>query len=211
MRRVAVILGTALAFCLVMGLPTAQAQQTAFVRGTLTAMAGDTITVKVGNEDMTFSVDKSTRVIAPGGATKQKKAEEKGAEGAKIGDILKVGEGVEVHYKETGTTKYATEIRGGITKTTMQQAPKGTSVRGKVTAVASDKITVNDGTKDYEFAVDSNTRPVGTGMGTKATEFKKLGKAATLPDFIGVGDTVIVNAGADMKAHEVRLVTRAKK
>jgi preprotein translocase subunit YajC len=211
MRRVAVIVGIALAVCLALGLPTAQAQETAWVRGTVAAIAGDTITVKVGTQDMTFNVDKSTRVIARGAGTAEKQAEQKGAEGVKIGALLKVGEGVEVHYKDMGTTKMASEIRGGISNATMAQGHEGKNVRGKVTAVANDKLTVNADGKDYEFTVDSKTRPVGTGLGTKTAELKKMGKTPTFTDFIAVGDTVLVSAGPDMKATEVRIVTKATK
>ena len=212
MRRAAVIVGMVLVVYLAFGLPAVQAQETQWVRGTVTAIAGDTITVKVAGQDMTFAVDKNkTRVVAPGGGTAQRKAEQKGEGGVEITQLLKVGEGVEVRYTDTGTAKHATEIHGGIAKTAMEQSPQGKNVRGKVTAVANDKLTVNAAGKDYEFTIDSKTRPVGTGLGTKTAELKKAGKTPTLPDFIATGDTVLVSAGPDMKATEVRVIAKAKK
>ncbi len=210
MRRVAVIVGVALAVFLTLGLPTAQAQERSFVRGTVTAIAGDTITVKVAGEDMTFNVDKNTNVIAKGAGTKQKQAEQTG-EGPKLGDLLKVGEGVEVHYRESGGTKMATEIRGNLSKATVEQQAQGKSVRGKVTAAANDKVTVNSGGKDYEFTVDSKTNVIGRGASTKTAQLKKEGKTPTFTDFVGVGDSVVVSAGPDMKATEVRVTAKATK
>jgi hypothetical protein len=67
-------------------------------RGTLTAMAADSITVKVAQTEMKFAVDSKTVVEAPGGGTKSRAAQAAGQAGPKLSDVLKVGDPVEVSY-----------------------------------------------------------------------------------------------------------------
>ena len=58
--------------------PAAMAQATKTVRGSVTAVGNDSITVKVAGKDMTFGVDATTRVVTPGGSTAARAARAEG-------------------------------------------------------------------------------------------------------------------------------------
>ncbi len=216
MRRVLVLVGIALVGYLLIAPPAAQAQESKWVRGTVTSLSGDQLVVKVGGQDMTFTVDKSTEVIARGGGTAAREAKAKGEAGAKLGDILKPGEGVEVHYTTEGTTNKATMIRGGISNTAMKAEgeTEGKSVTGDVKAVTADKITVSAEGKEYEFAADPKIRVVGVGAGTMAREMKQKGQKPSLTEFLSDGDHVMVSytdKGGTPQASEIRILRKAAK
>ena len=67
MKRTSIAL--ALSALAMAGWPTTQliAQETKMARGTVTALAGDSVTVKVGTQEMKFTVDSKTHVEATGG------------------------------------------------------------------------------------------------------------------------------------------------
>ena len=90
-------------------LPVA-AQQEKTARGTVTSVAGNTLSVKAGTSEMKFAVDAKTIVTAEGGGTANRAAAEKGT-GPKLSELVKVGEAVEVSYHETGATLHAVRVR----------------------------------------------------------------------------------------------------
>jgi hypothetical protein len=212
MRHVLGVLAIAVVASLVFA-PVASAQGKV-VRGKVVTVGTDTVTVNVAGKDLTFKVDKETDLIARGAGTAQRQAEKEGAPGVMLGKFVKPGEGVEVHYKEAGDVMTATEIRAGISvpESGAMVAPTG-SARGVVGTVAADSITVK-GEKEWTFKVDSKTVVIGTGVGTLTKKMKAEGKAPTITDLVGVGDTVIVSfkeAGGAMQAHEIRIATKAAK
>jgi len=95
MRRTFVAL--ALGALVVAGWPTtpAFAQDTKTARGSVTALAADSISVKVQGVDMKFAVDPKTTVEARGAGTKGKAAERAGMPGPKLSEVVKVGDNVE--------------------------------------------------------------------------------------------------------------------
>jgi hypothetical protein len=211
MRRASLLIGIALAGCLILGGSISQAQENKWVRGTVTAVAGETVTVKVAGQDMIFAVDQATEVVERGAGTAGRAAQAQGAAGAKIGALLKAGDGVEVHYTAKGTANYATMIRGGVTAEAMKES--GKSVMGQVTAAAADALTVTAGGKQYQFMVMSSTRVIGTGAGTLTRSMQAKGEPTKLTDFVGPKDTVIVSyqeSGSMLHATEVRVTRKVK-
>ena len=195
-------------------LPLAAGAQEKWVRGEVTAVTGNSFTVKAADGAMTFAIDASTDIVAPGGATATREARKLGAEGTTLDKVIKVGDMVEVHYKEAAGVMTATEIRAGISVPAggAVSAPTG-SAKGAVAAVGADSITVK-GEKEWTFKVDSKTVVIGRGVGTMTKQLKDQGKAPTITDLVGVGDTVIVSfkeAGGAMQAHEIRIATKAPK
>jgi hypothetical protein len=83
----------------------------ASAKGTVAAVAADTITVKVAGKDTTFSVDAKTDVVAKGAGTATKEAKKEGMKGAKFGDIVKVGDEVDVSYKDVSGKNVASMVR----------------------------------------------------------------------------------------------------
>src|SRR5437868_2958486 len=90
--------------------PAAAADETKTARGTVTAMSGSSVTVKVRDKEMMFNVDDKTEVVARGAGTKMKAAQAKGAAGPKLSEVVKTGDAVEVKYHDTNGTMHAASI-----------------------------------------------------------------------------------------------------
>ncbi len=188
-------------FAVVVAAPAALAQDkdTKWVRGTVTAVTGSSITVKAKGKDYTFAIDKTTDVEAPGGGTAQRAAQKAGEAGISVADVIKVGSGAEVRYHDMGATLHAARIRGGLPPSegsTSDDAPaaaKSMSTTGTVSAVSNDSLTVTSGTTSSTFAIDKSTKIIGEGVGTLSRKLKEAGKGMTATDAIGVGDSVSVS------------------
>src|SRR5262245_28119008 len=103
MRR-ALLVPLAVVFLVGWSLP-ATAQDTKTVRGTVSALANDSITIKAGSADMKFSVDDKTVVEAVGAGTKARAAATAGKAGPKLSEVVKVGQAVEVSYSGNHASK----------------------------------------------------------------------------------------------------------
>ncbi|HEX2339404.1 MAG TPA: DUF5666 domain-containing protein [Vicinamibacterales bacterium] len=200
--------------------PAALAQDTKSVRGTVTAVSGNSITVKAAGKDYTIAIDKTTEVEAPGGGTAQRAAQKAGEAGIHVADVIKVGSGVEVRYHDMGGTLHAARIRGGLppsegsTSEDKPDKPKSTTVSGTVTAVANDSITVSTGPSAATFAIDKNTKIIGEGVGTLSRKLKEAGKGMTATDAIGMGDHVSVTfaeAGGAKTASSINITRKGGK
>jgi len=206
------LVALALALALVHSQGSALAQSAAkTARGTVTAMAADTVTVKVGTTDMTFTVDAKTNVVAVGGSTKDRAAQAAGAPGPKLADIIKVGQPVSVRYTATGTTNHASSITAVSTAGADPAAAKTSN--GTVDAVSATSLTISGSSGpakfNQTFTIDSETKVVGKGVGT-ATK----GARVVITDLVGKGDQVGVTyrmAGTALHATEVRVTTKAAK
>jgi hypothetical protein len=182
-------------------------------RGSVTAMTGDTVTVKAGAQELRLTVDAKTTVTASGAGTANRAAEAAGKAGAKLGDIIKVGDNVEVTYHEMGGTMHAASIRkvaalgsggGGTVEKPMMAS-------GTVDSVTASSLVVSaaGGTK-MTFTIDGQSKVVGRGVGTAAAA--KGGKTS-ITDLVASGDRVSVSyhkTGDTMHAAEVRITAKAK-
>jgi hypothetical protein len=213
MRHVVVVVAVAVMASLLF-VPVASAQSK-WVRGNVVSVGPDTVTVAVMGKDMTFKVTKDTALVARGAGTAQQQAEEKGQVGVKLADFVKPGVGVEVEYKEAAGVMTATTIHSGLGVGAGASSTEvsGGGVRGSVTAVSGNSLTVNDGKKDWVFAVDAKTKVIGTGIGTLGEKLKAQGKAATVSDLVAVKDKVFVyyHEGPSLKASEIRVTLKAVK
>lgn len=199
--------------------PVVAAQETKSARGSITAMAGDSLTVKAGEREMKFTIDAKTHVTAEGGSTASREAAAKGAAGPKLADLLKVGDNVEVNYHETGGALHAAEVRrvrsagagGGGTSDARAE-----SQSGMVESVTANLLTITGAggggsTFTQSYVIDSATRVVGTGVGTAAS---KAGGKVSFTDHVGKGDRVTVSyraKGTTLHAEEVRVTQKAVK
>jgi ribosome maturation factor RimP len=213
MKRRLVIAGAgllALSVPLAAGAASAERQ---WVRGKVTAVSSDSLTVSADGKDMKFAIDKDTTIIARGGGTKMREAHRKGQEGVKVTDVVKVGEGVEVHYHDMGGKLHAAEVRAGVAAPggkSKSAEHSGKSVTGKVKSVEGANLTVSADGKDWTFAVDDKTRIIGSGASTLTRKRKAAGAATYLKDFVHSDDQVTVSyheMGGTMHAGEVRVLT----
>jgi hypothetical protein len=190
----------------------AKAEPTKTATGTITAISGSSVTVKTGTGDMTFNIDQKTRVIEPGGGTKNRAAQAEGKSGATASDLLKAGQSVEVKYHETGM--HAASIRS-ISKAAADAAAapgKAQTATGTVSSVSGSSLTIKAASGDMTFAIDPKTNVVGTGVGSAARKVTAEGGKATITEFVKEGDTVSVTyheAGGTNTASAVR-ITRKK-
>ncbi len=92
----------------------------------------------------------------------------------------------------------------------LQAAEK--TVSGKVAAVSPDAITINARDEVVKLVVDTKTKVVGTGVGTKEAKLKEEKKSPQIIDFLKAGDEVSAKYDDTSKhATEVRLVKAAAK
>jgi hypothetical protein len=92
----------------------------------------------------------------------------------------------------------------------LQAADK--TVSGTVAAVSPDSITINARAEVVKLVVDTKTKVVGTGVGTKTAKMKEEKKSPQIVDFVKTGDEVSAKYDDTSKhASEVRLVKAAAK
>jgi hypothetical protein len=193
MKRLIAMLGCAV--LLTAAPPAAMGQGTKTVKGSVTTVGADSITVKVGGKDMTFAVDAKTHVVAPGGSTKTREAKAEGKAGPMLTDVVKTGQAVEVSYHEKGmhaaTIKAIAEVPAAPAAGAAP-APKAQTVAGVVSAVSGSSLTVKGKAGDVTFTVDPKTTVSGTGIGTAARKMGEAGAKPTIPDLVHEGDSVSV-------------------
>lgn len=178
-------------------------------RGTVSTMAADSITVKVGTTEMKFNVDDKTTVIAPGAGTAARQAQAAGAAGPKLSEVVKVGGAVEVTYHDMGATKHAATIRP-IASAGAGGGSVAAEASGTVKSVSATSLVVTSGGKDLTFAIDKDSMVVGPGAGTAAAA---AGGKAAITDLVGAGDSVTVTyheMGSMMHAANVRVTAKKK-
>ena len=149
---------------------TAQAQ-TKEANGTVTAVTDSSLTVRVNNNEMKFTVDNNTIVGAPGAGRATRDAQSKGAPGIKLTGVVKPGAGVVVMYNEAKGILLATEVRLVPAAAAGAAAPAAgaqasTTANGTVKTVTDTSLVITDSGKDLMFAVDASTRVLAKGAGT---------------------------------------------
>jgi hypothetical protein len=189
--------------------------QTKTVKGTVTTVGANTITVNVAGKDMTFNVDLKTNVVARGGSTKTREAQSAGKTGPGIADVLKTGDPVEVAYHEkemhADTVRVVAAVASGEAPPPPPPAPKAMTATGVVSAVSGSTLTIKEKTGDATFTVDSKTVVSGRGFGTAGRKLENAGGKPTLSEFVKEGDTVsvtYVEEGGAKKASNVRMVQK---
>ena len=194
----------------------ALAQDSNKTRGTISALGGDSVTVKVRDQEMKFSVDAKTVVEARGGGTKARQAEAAGKAGPKLSEVVKTGDAVEVTYVDapSGALR-ATHIRAiQSVANTGDAKPSEMVSSGTVKSVAANTITIagssgHGATFTQSFMIDPSTKVVAKGAGTAAAA--KGGKLA-ITDAVAAGDRVSVSyheGGGSLQASEVRVTRKA--
>ena len=189
--------------------------QTKTVKGTVTTVGANTITVNVAGKDMTFNVDLKTSVVAKGGTTKTRQAQSAGKTGPGIADVVKAGDPVEVAYHEkemhADTVHVVASVPKGEAPPPPPPAPKALTATGVVSAVSGNTLTIKEKTGDATFTVDAKTVVSGRGFGTAGRKLEDAGGKPTLGEFVKEGDTVSVTYSEDggaKKASNVRVVQK---
>lgn len=217
MRRMLLALAVTILVVASWPAPRALAQDNNRTRGTISAVGADSVTVKVRDAEMRFSVDAKTIVEARGAGTKDRQAEAAGKGGPKLNELVKTGDAVEVTYVDSASGALrATRIRsitsGAAAATT--EKPSEMISSGTVKSVAGNTLTITGSsgggaTFTQSFTIDSSTRVLAKGAGTAAAA--KGGKLV-ITDAVGAGDRVSVSfheSGNTLIASEVRVSSKA--
>ena len=194
------------------------AQESKMARGTVSAVAADSLTVKVGATDMKFNVDSKTNVEAVGAGTKTRQAQAAGAPGPKLTDVVKVGQPVAVSYTETGGSNHATRIRAISSLAAEPGATSGPggakTANGTVKSVAAASMTISGSsgsgaTFTQTFTIDGTTKVIGKGAGTASAA---AGGKTVVTELVSNGDAVSVTyhaVGNALHAAEIRVTNKA--
>lgn len=88
-----------------------------------------------------------------------------------------------------------------------QESAKTMRSTGRVIEISQDSLTIRPGNTDLVFVVDSNTKVVGKGVGTKVQAIKKDGRAPAITDLVDKFDSVQVKyvdtGGGKLRATDV--------
>ena len=173
-----------------------------WVRGKVTAVTATSVTVTFKGKPMTFNIGKDTDFVGQGLGTATRQAG-----GIKLAEVLKVGEGAEVHYTGSGSAMQATEIRVGTSGEAMSEAT-GDSVTGRVTALTGNSLTIKGSAGESSFTLDKDTRIIGRGAGTATRSAQAAGKEPGISDLVKVGEEVVVSyrtSGTTRIANNIRI------
>jgi uncharacterized protein DUF5666 len=205
------VAGSIVALALFAWLPgDAFAADARIARGTILSIAGDALTIQVMDRSLTFGVDAKTHVEAVGASTKTRAAQAAGREGPRLGELLRTGQSVEIAYREDAGTLHANRIRA-IAR--MSDGTGDERADGVVTSLSATSMTIGGSsgkaTFVQTFTIDSNTKVIGKGVGTRA---EANGGRAAITDLVSTGDSVSVSyrkANADsLHASDVRILAR---
>jgi hypothetical protein len=202
------VLGIPLLAVLVLGLSigaSPAAAQTKTARGTATAVSDSSLTVKVGDKDMTFAIDAKTVVQAKGAGTKTR-----ATGGVKLTDYVKTGGAVLVRYRSANGANQAVTIQPISSAGSGVPGVESKIATGVVKSVSDSSLSVTSGGKDMTFAITASTKVLGKGAGTAAAA---AGGKIAIGSLVSAGDTVSVSyteAGGAMTASEVRVTIKAR-
>jgi hypothetical protein len=201
-------LGTA--FVVVVG-PATAAAQTKEIRGSTVAVSDSSLTVKAGEQTLSFAINRDTLVEAKGASTRTRRAEAVGKSPAiKVTDYVKAGDPVLVSYRQADGRNLALTVRpiSSVGTSGSAAADSAKNVQAKVKSISGNSLILDQDGHDLTFAVDRDTDVLAVG-GTRAT--KKAGGSQPITNFVHAGDIVRVEyreAGGSMKALEIQVKGR---
>ena len=212
------LLGIAFALLSVIWWPTpyALAEGTRVARGTVAAIGGSSLSVKVRDQEMKFAVDPKTVIEARGAGTKTRAAQATGKTGIKLDEVLTVGQGVAVTYHEVNGQLHASVIRAvyaGVGDSEEAAADSMTAA-GTVQSIGANTLTIAGGsgggaTFTQTFVIDDQTRVFAKGAGTAA---RAKGGRIPFAELVSSGDRVSVSyhkVGEQLHAADVRVTMKA--
>lgn len=213
-----ILLGVSFALLSVLWYPApyAFAADAKVARGTVVAIGNSSLSVKVRDEEMKFSVDPKTLIEARGAGTKTRAAQASGKPGPKLADVLHVGESVAVTYHEMDGVLHASMVRAvsGVATGVSSAASESMTSAGTVQAIGSNTMTItgNGGggaSFTQTFTIDEQTRVFAKGASTAAAP-----KGGRLPftEVVSNGDHVSVSyhkVGEKLHASDVRVTSKA--
>jgi hypothetical protein len=201
-KKPRVLLGLAISIVglLVLALPADA--QTREARGTVTAVTGNTLSLKAGAEEMTFFIDGETH-LEVSSAQKNVQRAQPGNPSPRVNNFFEPGQIVLVRYREEKGRNHALDI-GRVASAGSTGEPQKIS-DGKVKLVTPSQLTIDNNGRELTFGINSDTHVLVKGA-TKATE--AAGGIKAITTYVHPGDSVSVSyrdGDAKMMASEVRV------
>ena len=193
------------------------AQDTKSARGLVTAMTASAVTVKAGNQEMTFTVDAKTMVTADGGSTAHARPQRPEARSP----ARRVDRGRQCRRGQLsrGQRRHACRanpprIDSGCRRRSTSDQPAEMS-NGTVDAISATSLTITGSasggaTFKQTFTIDRDTKVVAQGASTASAA---SGGKLQITDVVGSGDTGTVNYSQGGESHppaEVRVRQKRK-
>lgn len=203
------VVGTAVA--VVVGSATTQAQSKE-IRGSAVAVSDSSLTLKAGEQTLSFVISRETLVEARGASTRTRRAESVGnSPGIKLTDYVKPGDAVLVSYRAADGKNLALTVRpiSAVGTTGAAAAESFKSIQAKVKSISGNALILDQNGRDMTFTLDRETDVVAVGA-TRAT--RRAGGGLPITDLVHTGDIVRVEyseAGGSMRAREIQVRTRA--
>lgn len=193
---------------------TAFAQDIKVAKGTITAIGGHSLTVKVGDHDMAFNVDSKTMVQSRGASSKANWLAVSGKRGPHLSDVLQPGQAVAVTYSDLAGGLRATEIKTMPKPRANADAPAEMRSTGVVKAIGVDSLTISGkggsgSTFEQTFKVDSRTMVWARGASRAVAA---QGGKAPFNSLVSAGDRVTVSyrqMGDSLIAGDVHVTLKA--
>jgi hypothetical protein len=205
-RAGVLVVGTALA--VVVSSVTAAAQSKE-IRGSAVAVSDSSLTVKAGEQSLSFVISRDTLIEAKGASTRTRRAESVGSSPAiKVTDYVKPGDPVLVSYRAADGKNLALSIRPISSVGTTGAAESSKNIQAKVKSISGNTLVLDRDGRDVRFTLDRDTDVFAIGA-TRAT--KKAGGSLPITDLVHVGDIVWVEyseAAGSMKAIEIQVRMR---
>ena len=181
-------------------------------RGTATNVTNSSLTLKVGDRDVFFTVDSSTNVEVNGAGHRTRQAGQAGATAPTLPELVKAGGAFLVTYREANGKNQAINVRA-ISTAGSDAGSTGESTQiatGDVKSVSAAALTIASHGKDVTFAIgnDTKVRYAGAGTATKAA-----GGRIGFNELVHTGDSVSVtytDAAGKLSASDVRVVVKAR-
>ena len=167
------VLALGTVFVVVVGSATAAAQ-TKEIRGSAVAVSDSSLTVKAGEQTLSFAINRDTLVEAKGASTRTRQAEAVGkSPGIKVTDYVKAGDPVLVSYRQADGRNLALTVRPiSAVGANGAAAESVKNVQAKVKSISGNALILDKDGHDLKFAIDRDTDVLVAG-GTRAT--KKAG------------------------------------
>jgi hypothetical protein len=191
---------------------SAIAQQSKIAHGTLTAVSGASVTVRVGDENMIFGVDSKTVVQSRGASSASLRAAAAGKPGPQLDELLQAGQSVAVTYNGMAGALKALEIKS-VPKAGASNAAASMSSTGVIKAIGPNSFTITGGSGggasfEQTLTIDEKTRVFAKGAGTAVAA---KGGTAPFTDLVAKGDHVTVSyqkAADGLHASSVRVTMK---
>jgi len=205
-RAGVLVVGTVLA---VLGGHAAAEAQSKEIRGSAVAVSDSFLSVKAGEQTLSFVINRDTLVEAKGASTRARRAESAGNSPAiKVTDYVKPGDPVLVSYRAADGKNLALAVRPISAVGTTGAAGSTKTIQAKVKSISGNALILDQNGRDVRFTLDRETDVLAIGA-TRAT--KKAGGSVPITDLVHAGDLVWVEyleAAGSMRAVEIQVRMR---